>query len=485
MPDATADDPEIDAPARPSRRRWGFRVSLRGLMILVVLIGGPLGWAVRQATLRRRAVAEVQALRGRMLYEDQLDSQGFFRRPHAPGGPAWLRRIVGDELFEEVAGVVFDLPGGRLGVDDESIAVVNNFPRLRRLTIQMHGGNVDGGPPPRRITAEGLARLTGVPHLRELSLYRLQVDAALVRLLPRWPDLEEIVIIEGERRTLDPACLAILGALSKLRKVQIASLAAPRAEDLAPVLKLDHLERLWITKSPRDDAGVARLGSVPSLTSLDLPRTAFSDATLAALARNPNLVTLGFDGSRLGPGALRALGGLTRLSDLTINLGDRSSEPNAQYLIHRVPARFGDADLDALSGLPLTSLTIMGLDATDAGVARLLAGRNFTHLALSGRGVTDATIALLGGQARLESLALAETGITDTGVAQLACLPALRYLALVDNPTVTDAGMASLRTLPKLEYLTFRQPGTRPATIEGIRAGRPRFNFSEPPAEEP
>jgi len=211
-----------------------------------------------------------------------------------------------------------------------------------------------------------------------------------------------------------------------------------------------------------------------------------TEPTLAELARIPGLGSLDFDGSRLPAGGLRALAGLTRLTYLEVALYGHARQPYANHLIHRVRPRFGNADLDALERVPLRELMLMGMDATDAGVGRLLRSHSFVGLTLGGRGITDASIPLLTQQTGLRGLALADTSITDAGLARLSALAQLRNLSLVDNAAITDEGATPLQAFPSLSYLTIRQPAVKPTTFDAIRTARAKFgpfNIFQPPEE--
>ncbi len=476
--------PSGEASAR-SRPWWRVRLSLRAMMVLVLVIGAPLGWQARRASIQRRAVATVLSLSGKVSYEDEIDASGYPRRPHRPWGPRWLRGLIGDEFFQEVAWVNFDARRGGRQVDDGSIAVVNDFDHLQGITIR--GPNHQTGQlPTRLVTAEGLARLTGLPRLRVLHFYQIGSDAAMLALVPRWPTLEDVTI-RDQTKAIPGSSLAHLAKLPRLKVAVVTSVESSEEADLTPLAALKHLEQVIISRSPRSDRGVEQFASIPSLRLLNLLQTEMTPKTLSELARNPNLMSLSFDGSRLPTGGFSALANLSRLKYLDVSFDGHGGSPNAHHLIHRAAKRFGDADLDALRNAPLATLTIAGMDATDAGVRRLLQNLGFDSLTLGGRGITDASIPLLAQLTQLRTLVLADTGITDAGLAQLAAIPGLRTLSLVDNAALTDDGVAQLRTFPALEYLTIRQPGVQPATLDAFRAARskvgPSFNLFQPPEE--
>ena len=73
-----------------SRPRW-LRLSVRGLMVLTLIIGGGLGWLGRGARIQRNAVAAIQKAGGTVAYDWEWKS-GVYRvgaKPFAPNG-SWI-----------------------------------------------------------------------------------------------------------------------------------------------------------------------------------------------------------------------------------------------------------------------------------------------------------------------------------------------------------------------------------------------------------
>src|SRR3954464_12168326 len=104
------DDPS--PPPRRSTRRFTHRLSVRGLILLVLLAGLALGYGVHLRELardRRRAVEAIQAAGGRAFFTWQFDGDDYRMAPgrgtisgEVPLWPAWLVDALGVEYFGEV-----------------------------------------------------------------------------------------------------------------------------------------------------------------------------------------------------------------------------------------------------------------------------------------------------------------------------------------------------------------------------------------------
>ena len=62
--------------AKPVRRPWQrfLRFSVRGLIVLVLVIGAGVGWLVRSARIQRDAVAAIQNAGGSVSYDWVISS---------------------------------------------------------------------------------------------------------------------------------------------------------------------------------------------------------------------------------------------------------------------------------------------------------------------------------------------------------------------------------------------------------------------------
>jgi hypothetical protein len=151
-------------------------------MVLAIIVAGPIiGFmynSVYRATLQRRAVAAIESKGGSVFYDYQFKEDGDMKQwSSSPPGPAWLRRIVGDDCFREVTHVFLkrggldrlsnlrsmenlSVPSSLLQGDDSNIDSLRDLAHLRRLWIEDYTGPCDGLLP----------RLSQLTQLRQLCI---------------------------------------------------------------------------------------------------------------------------------------------------------------------------------------------------------------------------------------------------------------------------------------------------------------------------
>src|SRR4051812_16392992 len=96
--------PEAAAPvARPKRR---LRVSLRGLMVFVLIVGTGLGWMIHRARVQKEAVAAIERAGGDVVYDWDWANGRRKPRPQAtPPWPKWLLVHLGPDYLGNVVQV--------------------------------------------------------------------------------------------------------------------------------------------------------------------------------------------------------------------------------------------------------------------------------------------------------------------------------------------------------------------------------------------
>jgi hypothetical protein len=167
--------------------RWQFQFSIRSLLVLTVAVAIPsscLAVKLRQATQQRAAIAAIEKLGGmRESAADRAERAILRRAPSLillpgyfvePSGPAWLRRLVGGELFETVPAVDLQITE----LTDDGLEHLKFLDGLQEL-------NLDST----EITDAGLETLEGLNQLHNLDLYGTRVtDAGVAKLQKALPN---------------------------------------------------------------------------------------------------------------------------------------------------------------------------------------------------------------------------------------------------------------------------------------------------------
>jgi hypothetical protein len=112
----------------PSRRRW-IQFSLRTLFVLTTALAIWLGFVVKAVREQREAVKAIEALGGVVQYDwEEADFD--------PNSRTWLRRIVGDDYFQEASHVAFEKwpPPSDVALL-RLIPYLQRFQRLQFLTV--------------------------------------------------------------------------------------------------------------------------------------------------------------------------------------------------------------------------------------------------------------------------------------------------------------------------------------------------------------
>jgi hypothetical protein len=412
-----------------SRRRW-FHLSLRGLMVLVLVVGGGIGWKANRARTQRRAVAAIKAAGGSATYDFEYPNNGI-PKPKEPSAPRWLRRVIGDEYFQEVASVGFSNP---VAADD--LAVIESFDRLEAFFIGDSSKIGDGLMHLRRLRRLGRIQLTG-PGITDDRLAEL----ASVR------GLKSIVL---QRTPVTDAGLRHFAGLSKLEHLTIYDAQGVTDAGLIPLAKLPRLRSLYLRQAPRvTDLAFANLREkLPDLETFALNGTGITDAGLVHLKEMPRLKHLEFQSTKVTDAGLANLASLVELNSLFLN-----------------GTGLTDSGLETIQKLgKLQTLFINGTKITDAGIARL---DGLSHLVDFGASVnpsvTDSSVEHLVKFTELQTLTLLRTKLSDAGLAKLAGLKGLRRLDVRDTQ-VTPEGIAAFRAvLPSARVSGGPIPPRRPS----------------------
>jgi hypothetical protein len=167
----------VSIQSAPTSRSWRrfLRFSMRGLIVVVLVVGVCMGWlvrVVRNSQVQRDAVATIERERGAVRYNGELvvwdAGPGWHEIP--PGetwAPRWLVGLLGvDYLYHVTTASLFGWPGGA------GMVSVGRLTSLDTLGLEYSGiGDTD------------LANLTGLTKLSSLDLHDTAItDAGLVHL---------------------------------------------------------------------------------------------------------------------------------------------------------------------------------------------------------------------------------------------------------------------------------------------------------------
>lgn len=154
----------------PPQKRWRnyLRLSLRTLIVLVLVIGGSLGWVVHSARVQRDAVAAIRELGGTVTYDwERKDGRSV---PNGrPWAPRWLLDRVGIDYFGHVTQVRVVATHE---LSDADLIHISHLSQLEELDLHRSP-----------ITDARLSYLEGLADLQSLTLFHTDVgDRGLVHL---------------------------------------------------------------------------------------------------------------------------------------------------------------------------------------------------------------------------------------------------------------------------------------------------------------
>jgi internalin A len=285
--------------SRPWRRF--LRLSVRGLIVLVLVLGVWLGWLVHSARIQRDAVAAIKSAGGRVSYDWEWNN-GKSLPAGKPSAPQWLVDLIGVDYFDHVT-YVFLTPSV---ADDAAFAQVGRLTHVQTLIHDQSSWDCEFTTP--TLSDAGLSHLTGLTHLSELCFRDSRVtDAGLVHL----KGLTNLTLLFLDRNQITDAGLAHLTGLKKLTSLSLSS-------------------------SQITDAGLVHLKGLTDLSELNLGGTQITDAGLVQLKRLTHLSKLNLSATQIADAGLVHLKGLSNLSELDLN-SKRVTEAGARELQRFLP----------------------------------------------------------------------------------------------------------------------------------------------------
>jgi internalin A len=246
-----------DQPLPKTWRRL-LRFSLRGLMFVVLVVGGGFGWIVHRAQVQRDSVAQIRTAGGIVLYDWQFKNG----RPAGNGTPRtsnWLEKRIGVDYFQNVTYVSLPSSGS-----DRELVAIGHLDRLETLII---GGS--------SVSDDGLSHLNGLTNLQSLNLSGTRVTSTGLKHLT---------------------------GLSRLKSLSLAQTNVTDA-GMVHLQSLSSLEDLNLSMTKITDAGLVHLRGLRNVSTLSLQMTGISDAGLVHLRGLTNLQQLRLRGAKIARNA--------------------------------------------------------------------------------------------------------------------------------------------------------------------------------------
>jgi hypothetical protein len=213
-----------------ARRRW-WQYSLRLLLVFVTLFACATAWLgmhVRRCQREERVTrylanlnAQVNVGYGSPFRDDNTwEGEAFFQ-----GGPAWLRKLLGVDIYRTVTCLNCYARGNRFsyardadgrlriereyvsGLTDKDLQAVGQLAHLRYLQLETHP-----------VTDRGVRHLAGMSELRVLILGNTAISDEAVRVVAALPQLRELNV---SRTDVTDACLDYLAQSRSLRKLDV------------------------------------------------------------------------------------------------------------------------------------------------------------------------------------------------------------------------------------------------------------------------
>ena len=245
-----------------NNRRWP-RFSLRTFLILILVVGGGLGWigrTIAEAAAHRRALAEIQAFGGACFDSSHpvgLKTRGFFF--HSLGSVQFLSNRVTDADLEHL------------------LPYLKRLPKLDQLILWNT-----------QVSGDGLRRFSELSDLRSLDLGHSNLADAGMEQVESLTNLENLNLSDT---AITDAGLKQIDRLSQLRVLDLSNTGISDA-GLACLKDLSKLQILCLQQTQISDAGLEHLQHISGLKALFLANTSVSDAGLKHLKGLNNLRSL-------------------------------------------------------------------------------------------------------------------------------------------------------------------------------------------------
>jgi hypothetical protein len=255
----------------PPPRRWQryLRFSVRAMLVLVLAVGGALGWWIVKVRTQRDAVRAIQRAGGSVDYEEPWSDND--RRERG----LWTRRWIADNIgIDSLANVNRVWFYGKSRFTDAVLAEIGRLRWVQRLGLDETA-----------VSDGALAHLEGLTNLSFLHLHSTKVgDAGLAHLA----GLSDLAHLDLRETQVTDAGLAHLKGLIHLKFLFLGGTQVTDA-GLAHLTTLTELRELELRGTRVTGSGLGYLRALPSLQRLDLRGTPIRGSELIRLKDLPGL----------------------------------------------------------------------------------------------------------------------------------------------------------------------------------------------------
>ena len=313
------------------RRRW-LSFSLRGVMLLILLLCIPLAWLAQQYSrmqVEDAVVEDILAADGVVIYPYQrmsIPGSGINKDPRKPApGPKWIRELLGENIFASVFCVWLmkdnfgdDVVARLTRLNDLEVLILNSshltdasidsllkVSRLKELALDADN-----------ISPQALNRLSDHPTLRSLSLYGRLASPNQLRQMQSWPALQQLELNATMASDQD---LKYLAGCKNLRKLTLNSLREVKLLDPELLGQMNHLEELRVIGSSINDDSLSLIAQRTTLKKLNLRRSDITDDGLPSLKPLTNLTVLDLSETMVTAEGLEHLSGMKSLKEIIVS----------------------------------------------------------------------------------------------------------------------------------------------------------------------
>ena len=283
--------------SRP-RRRF-LRFSMRGMIALVLVIGGWLGWIVRSARIQRETVAAIERGGGEVHFQWEWKN-GKVVPGGKPWAPKWLVDVCGVDYFAHIAHVSFATRAQLAKPTRDLLAQLGEMQRqsaelddVRFSMMEAQFSRADDLY--QRLILSGEVTPKPVMPLlkgqRKLAHLTFRDNDLIFERLAQLEELTSLTTLDLGGTGITDSQLVHLKNLKQLSELHLDSVNISDA-GLANLKGLTRISRLELEKTGVTDSGLVHLDGLTKLRKLSLAFTQVTDRGLVHLKELTHLLQL-------------------------------------------------------------------------------------------------------------------------------------------------------------------------------------------------